>query len=110
MRIVIQADDKHMMIKALQAALTEGEKFAKKMFDILINEWGADKYQIDQIGLIEMGTGHLIDCRIKGISPTPYRKYISDMLANYSDVGLAKMGLTREQYLANIRPKQLGLL
>lgn len=83
--IIIQIDDKQEMIEALQAAKTEGEKFAKKIFDILVDEWGADKYKIDQIRLIEMGTGHLIDCCIRDVSPTPYRKYISDRLAAYSD-------------------------
>lgn len=93
--IIIQ---KQELIEALQVALTEGEKFAKKVFDILVKEWGADKYKIDQILLIEMGTGHLIDCCIRDVSPSPYRKYISDRLAACSDLGLAEMGLTRAQY------------
>lgn len=99
-KTIIQIDDKQELIDALQLALTEGNKFAKEMFDILVNEWGADKYQIDQIGLIEMGTGHLVDCCIRDVSPTPYRKYISDRLSAYSDYGLAKKGLTRKQYEA----------
>jgi hypothetical protein len=98
--IIIQVDDKQELIDALQLALTEGEKFAKRCFDILVEDWGADKCRIDQIGLIEMGTGHLIDCCMKGISPTPYKELIADRLSACSDVGLAKMGLTRMQYEA----------
>jgi hypothetical protein len=100
---IIQVDDKELMKEAVQAALTQGEKFAKKLFDILIEDWGADKYQIDQISLIEMGTGHLIDCCMRGVPPTPYREYIADCLEAYSDIGLAKMGLTRAQYRDSLR-------
>lgn len=52
--IVMLIDDKQGMIDALQLALTEGEKFAKAMFDELVGKWGADKHMIDQIGLIEI--------------------------------------------------------
>ena len=98
-KIIMQVEDEQeLMIEAIQMALTEGEKFAKKLFDILIGEWGADKYSIDQICLIEMGTGHLIDCCIKNISPTPYRDYLAARLSSYSDSGLSTMGLTRKQY------------
>lgn len=105
MKITIQVD-KQELKEVIQAAKTEGEKFAKRLFDILIKEWGADKYQIDQIGLIEMGTGHLIDCCIRGVEPTPYREYIADRLASYSNIGLAKMGLTREQYEVVLRGEE----
>lgn len=100
MNIIIQANDKKELIDTLQSALTEGEKFAKEMFDILIRDWGADKYKIDQIGLIEMGTGHFIHCVMRGIPLGDPAIYIGDDLASRSDIGLAKMGLTREEYKA----------
>ena len=79
-KIIIQSDDndKQEMIDALQAALTEGEKFAKKLFDILVDEWDADKHQIDQIGLIEMGTGHFIDCVMKSVDLESPAEYIEE--------------------------------
>jgi hypothetical protein len=89
-------DDRREIANALQLALTEGEKFAEKCFDILVDEWGADKDKIDIFGLIEIGTGHLIACCVKGVSPTPYREFLASYLA--SDYGLSKMGLTRTQY------------
>lgn len=67
MRTIMQIEDKKAMLDTLQVALTEGEKFAKGMFDTLIDRWGADKYQIDQVALIEAGTGHFIDCCMKSI-------------------------------------------
>ncbi len=99
-KTIIQIDDKQEMINVLQAALTEGEKFAKAMFDELVDTWGADKYQINQIGLIEIGTGHFIHCCQKGIDLGTPAEYIADCLTSYSDVGLKKRGLTRAQYEA----------
>lgn len=106
-KTIIQIDDKQEMINALQAALTEGEKFAKAMFDELVGTWGADKYQINQIGLIEIGTGHFIHCCQKDISVGDPAEYIADRLASYSDGGLKKCGLTRRQY-NEIVAKNLG--
>ncbi len=97
-QITMNIDDKQGMMNALQLALTEGEKFAKAMFDELIDYWGADKCGIDQMGLIEAGTGHFIHCCQKGIKLGDPAEYIVDCLSRYSDIGLAKCGLTREQY------------
>jgi hypothetical protein len=47
----MQIEDKKAMLDTLQVALNQGEKFAKEMFDILIDKWGADKYQIDQVAI-----------------------------------------------------------
>lgn len=99
-KIIIHADDKQRLIDTLQLALTEGEKFAKAMFDELIDTWGADKYAIDQIGLIEKGTGHFIHCCQKGIDLGDPGEHIADCLSSYFDIDLAKMGLTRAQYEA----------
>ena len=101
-KTIIQIEDKQALLNAVQLALTEGEKFAKAMFDTLIEAWGADKYQIDQVGLIEVGTGHYIDCCMKkGIDLGDPAEYIAASLASYSDVGLKKCGLTRTQYEAS---------
>lgn len=97
-KIIMQVEDRQELREALQVALAEGEKFAHHLFSILISEWGADKYRIDQIRLIEMGTGHLINCCVKGISPMPYRDYLAARLSAYSDSDMSTMGLTREQY------------
>ena len=70
------------------------------MFDTLIDKWGADEYQIDQVGLIEVATGHFIHCCLKGISLGDPAEFIANSLAIYSDVGLATRGLTRAQYEA----------
>ena len=108
-KMTIQIEDKKALMDTLQVALTEGEKFAKAMFDTLIDTWGADKCQIDQVGLIEKGTGHFISCCMKGIDLGDPAEYIANSLASYSDVGLKKCGLTRTQYEA-VGPKQLRLL
>lgn len=108
-KTIIQIEDKQALSNAVQLALTEGEKFAKAMFDTLIEAWGADKYQIDQVGLIEAGTGHFIDCCMKGIGLGDPAEYIAGCLASYNDIGLKKCGLTRAQYEA-AEPKQLRLL
>ncbi len=99
-KIIMQIENKKAMLDTLQVALTEGEKFAKAMFETLIDKWGADKYQIDQVGLIEKGTGHFISCCMKGIDLGDPAEYIADCLTSYSDVGLSKCGLTRAQYEA----------
>lgn len=99
-KLVMQIEDKQTLSVSLQLAFGEGEKFAKAMFDILIDRWGADKYQIDQVALIEAGTGHFIDCCMKGIGLGDPAEYIADSLASYSDIGLKKCGLTRAQYEA----------
>lgn len=57
-----------------------------------------DDKQIDQIGLIDMGTGHFIHCCQEGIEVGEPCKYIANRLAQYSDIGLKKCGLTRRQY------------
>lgn len=44
MRTIMQIEDKQALSDTLQIALTEGEKFAKAMFDTLTDKWGADKY------------------------------------------------------------------
>jgi hypothetical protein len=106
MRHIIQTDNKQEMIDTLQSALTEGEKFAKAIFNTLIEKWGADKFKIDQIGLIEMGTGHFIHCVMKGVPLGDPAEYITNCLAQYSDVGLAKMGLTRAQYEEMVKAKR----
>ena len=80
-KIIMQIENKKAMLDTLQVALTEGEKFAKAMFDALIEVWGADKNQIDEVGLIKVATEHFISCCMK-------------------DVGLSKCGLTRAQYEA----------
>ncbi len=103
-KLIIQIEDKKAMLDTLQIALTEGEKFAKAMFDTLIDKWEADKYQIDQGGSIEMGTGHFIDCCMKSIDLGDPAEYIADRLASYSDIGLEKCGLTRTQYEA-VKPR-----
>ncbi len=56
--------------------------------------------QIDEVGLIEMGTGHFISCCIKDIGLGDPAEYIAGRLASYNDVGLSKCGLTRAQYEA----------
>lgn len=96
----MQIEDKQALSDTLQVALTEGEKFAKAMFDTLTDKWGADKYQIDQVALIEVGTGHFIKCCMKDIDLGDPAEFIADCLASYSDVGLKKCGLTRAQYEA----------
>ena len=98
--IIMQIENKKAMLDTLQVALTEGEKFAKAMFDALIEVWGADKYQIDQVGLIKVATEHFIQCCLKDISPGDPAEFIANSLAIYSDVGLKKCGLTRAQYEA----------
>ena len=100
MKLIMQIEDKKAMLDTLQVALSEGEKFAKATFDTLIDKWGADKNQIDQVGLIEMGTGHFISCCMKNIDLGDPAEYIAASLASYSDVGLKKCGLTRAQYEA----------
>lgn len=99
MRTIMQIEDKKAL-DTLQVAFNQGEKFAKEMFDTLVCTWGADKYQIDQVALIEVGTGHFIDCCIKDIDLGDPAEYIAEILASYSDVGLEKCGLTRAQYEA----------
>ncbi|KKN24815.1 hypothetical protein LCGC14_0891070 [marine sediment metagenome] len=103
-KTIIQIEDKEALLGAVQLALTQAEKFAKAMFDDLISTWGADENQIDQVGLIEMGTGHFIDCCMKSIDLGDPAEYIADRLASYSDVGLKKCGLTRAQYEA-VKPR-----
>ena len=92
--------DKSELIEAAQAAQTEGKKFADQVIKILVLDWEADPQGIDKIAALEGATGHLIDCCIRGVGPTPYKEYVSGILAMYSDRGLAKMGLTRKQYQA----------
>lgn len=94
----MQIEDRKVMLDTLQAALNQGEKFAKEMSDDLIRTWGADKYQIDQVALVEWGTGHFIDCCMKGIDLGDPAEHVANSLASYSDVGLKKCGLTRAQY------------
>lgn len=91
------------MARALQLALTEGEKFAGRCIEILVQDWGADPQGIDRLALLEGAAGHLIDCCIRGVSPTPYKEYVSDRLARYSDAGLTGVGLTRAQYKRKFR-------
>ncbi len=43
--MTMQIEDKQALSDALQLAFGEGEKFAKACFDILVDRWGADKYQ-----------------------------------------------------------------
>jgi len=105
-RIIIQTEDKEEMIDALTTALTEGEKFARVCFKILVNDWGADPIGIDKLKLLEGATGHLIDCCMKNVSPTSYKDFISDRLSGYSNIGLGKMGLTRAQYQEKIRQQR----
>lgn len=99
-KIIMQIEDKQALSSAIQLALTGGEKFARATFDDLISTWGADKYQIDQVALIEMGTGHFIDCCMKGIDLGDPAEFIADCLTRRSDIGLSKCGLTRAQYEA----------
>ena len=96
MKTIIQVDQE--MVEALQCALNEGVVFAAQCQKILVEVWGATPNLIDQQGLLEAGVGHLIDCCVKGISPTPYKQYISFNLSMLSDIGLSKMGLTRDEY------------
>lgn len=103
-QVIIQIDNKQEMVEALQVALTEGEIFAAQCRKILILEWGATPDTIDQQKLIESGTSYLIDCCVKGVNPIPYKKWVSDSLSELSNIGLAKMGLTRDQY-AGVAPK-----
>lgn len=107
MKIEMTDDFKQELIAALQPVLVEGEKIANEMFDCLVNDWGADKYKIDQIALIEMARAHFMDRARQGLELDNPAKYLADSLAMRSDYGLSKMGLTREQYEAvRYRPNE----
>lgn len=95
MKITMQVQE---LAAVLQATRSSGEEFAQEIFNILTQDWGADKDKIDRNGLNDMGTGHFIDCFIKDVPLGNPAIFIANLLAAYSDIGLAKKGLTREQY------------
>jgi len=95
---IIQVDDKQAMLDALLAGHDEAKRYAQLCVQILVGTYGAARDEIDQETLFEGVYGHHIGCAAKGEAVLPPEEFLKQRLAAYSDYGLSKCGLTREQY------------
>ena len=98
--IVILVDDKKMMLDALQEKLIEAGEYRDICVEILVDKWGAKQGQIDLTRLKESVYGYIIGRQRKGLKVACQSDYIKEHLAHLSNIGLERVGLTREQYEA----------
>jgi len=96
-QITILVDDKQKMLECLLAEREAMKPYLDECIDVLISA-GASADKIDRESFSHGVHGYLGDCSMFGKTPITPFEFVKGTLDQYSNIGLAECGFSRETY------------
>ncbi len=96
--ITMVVDDKQTMLQCLIETQRMGREYADKCLKVLADKYHADLSKVDHQEFAYGPTGYILNCGALNKDVMSPEDWLDDRLSHYSDFGLLRCGLTRQQY------------